>query len=50
MEFPEFGKKITLQIEKEVKRLLKSWRSEAGRINAFANSLLGNLFCGCSLA
>ncbi len=47
MEFQEFRKKTTAQIEKELEKLLKQWRSEVGKIDTKLLPLVDKFIKGC---
>lgn len=47
MEFEEFKKSATLQIEKQLKKLLRDWRSEVEKIDTKLLPLVDKFIAGC---
>lgn len=47
MEFQAFRKSVTLQIEKQLKKLLRDWRSELGKIDTKLLPLVDKFIAGC---
>lgn len=48
MEFEKFSKEASLQIEKELKLILKDWRKEVGKIDKTLLSLVDQFVLSCS--
>lgn len=47
MEFEEFKKSVTLQIEKQLKKFLRDWRSEVEKIDTKLLPLVDKFIAGC---